>query len=152
MKKETNEKLQELHERLWPARAEEKEITLKVELKGQGRGRLPLFHQYPGEFQALDGGLELDLEKGTLETYIHPEHNSIAERFYNGRSLFISLDNGLKMADIKAFVREHKDKFQAVLDGAKIVWDGSDHVSRLSDEAQEALDAIHYAAELLEAY
>jgi hypothetical protein len=101
-----------------------------------------LLHIYPGQNGAQDCFIELDLRDGAMTANYNGEiGNAIPSTVYHGvvRRYPIPV---LQPATANALMERIAPLAQRVLDGAEIVWDGSNHVARLNADARRAEDEI----------
>jgi hypothetical protein len=122
-------------------------MTIKIETKKlrivdvTGRGALRC--QYPGQQQPQPVFAELDLETGELSTRYNPEiGNGVPMNVWNNRSMRFYFAGIPTVARANAAMREVAPLAQRVLDGASVVWNGSNYVGRLTDAAEDAAEEI----------
>lgn len=101
-----------------------------------------LHHRYPTQNHSQPCFIELDCRDGTVEADWDPEigggvpmcvHHGIRRR-YTIPCLQAKFANAL--------MHRLKPLFQRVVDGFEIIWDGHNHVAKLSDDATDADEEI----------
>ena len=108
-------------------------VEIKLDLDDT---RFPLYRKYPMEMFPQPCGFELDLESGVLTTFVSGEvGNAVPEPVWNNRILRFEIEPLLTSAKIQELAEANIEKFQAVLDGSEIVWNGSNYVGKLDDAA-----------------
>jgi|GEM_PF-1401384 len=101
-----------------------------------------LFCHYPGQYQPQPCHLALDLEDGELTASYNPEIGSgRPASVYHRRTLWAEIPC-LTADAANALLDEVAPTAQRVLDGATIEWNGNNHVGHLTDDAEQAWDAL----------
>src|SRR3990167_4329409 len=101
-----------------------------------------LLKVYPGQAGPQPCYLSLSVATGRLWAGANPELcNAVPEAVWHGivRRYEIPV---LQAATATALMQELVPLMQRVVEGAVVVWDGHNHVARLSEEAEEAEEAI----------
>lgn len=113
---------------------------MKVEIKldlNPGK-RFPLHRKYDDQAFPQECGFELDLKSGLLSTYISAEiGNAIPEPVWNNRILRFEIEPLLIATKIQEIAEANVERFQTILDGSEIIWNGSNNVGRLNDAAND---------------
>nr|WP_294560132.1 hypothetical protein [uncultured Rhodopila sp.] len=98
--------------------------------------------QYSGQSGPQDCYLYLDCDKAELSCGYNAEiGNGISFDVYHGRTLRWKIPC-LTADSANALMQEVSDEAQAIVDGYECVWDGHNHVGKLTDDAVEAREAI----------
>lgn len=105
---------------------------------------------YPRQVDPQSCYIWLDVQTGSASaTYNAEVGNAVPARQYHGlvRTFGIPL---LRGDTCNALLEELRPLLQRVLDGAEVVWDGNNHVGRLSEDAQAAEIEIEAQCEALD--
>jgi hypothetical protein len=107
-------------------------------------GKAPLFEQYPGASQPQSAHLEIYPDGKVFYESNSEIGNSIPSDVYHKRVLRISIPNHLSPLGYSQLHAYLKRKLAAIVEGMSEDWDGSNWVGRLSDDAQELLEALEF--------
>jgi len=104
----------------------------------------PLLNWYPQQTQPQSTYLVLDLDSGVLTAdYNHDIGDAVPMSVWHGRVRRYRLPSPYLTPDcIGAIMDELAPLFERVLAGSEIVWDGSNLVGQLDDDAAQASEAI----------
>jgi hypothetical protein len=115
-------------------------MTLKVTYPESAKD---LYHQYPGQTASQEVYAELDCEEKTLRLDWNGEiGNAVPFSVWHRRILRFSVPGALMSDAAKELLDRITPLAQTVIDGYSCEWDGSNHVGRYTDEAEEACDEI----------
>lgn len=103
------------------------------------RKRLPLYHQYPGQYKPQDAFIEVDLKRQTVRAATNYEvGNAVPMDVWHGHICRIPISPYLSGKEIIALFDDNRSLIARMLSGYECVWDGSNNVARLSDDADAA--------------
>ena len=101
-------------------------------------GDLDLYCQYARQTNPQDAYVALDTRDGRMWADYNAEiGNAVPSNVYHGQVRRYAIPP-LKADTANALMRSLVPLAQRVLDGAEMVWNGNNHVTRLSEDAQEA--------------
>jgi len=112
----------------------------------------PLYHRYPQQIYPQPAYLEIDPEKGAaILDWSGEIGNAVPAAVWHGRILRVSVSNTLTWDEIYKLVEDEavQDLIARIIDGHETIWDGSNHVGHLSDDARAALEGL---GTILESY
>lgn len=104
-------------------------------------GNAPLYMQYPGQYQPQDAFLEFDTETGELTADYNPEiGNAVRMSVYHGIDRRYSIDRNICGESLKRIMNDPEviSLLERIYDGSETVWNGSNHVCRLTKDAEKA--------------
>ena len=111
-------------------------MKIEIKLNLDPSKRFPLYLKYDSQIFPQPCGFELDLKSGVLRAFVSNEiGNAIPEAVWNSRVLRFEIEPLLTAPKIQELAEANLEKFQAILDGSEIVWNGSNNVGKLNDEA-----------------
>ncbi|TQV62730.1 MAG: hypothetical protein FNT15_05840, partial [Sulfurovum sp.] len=105
---------------------------------------IPLYEKYSGQFNEQPAYVEMDEDGNVCADYSGEIGNAEPMSVWNGRTLQWSVDaaaNGDSLADLLESAKV-KSLLERVYQGHDVHWDGSNHVGRLNDDAEEASNAL----------
>ena len=112
------------------------EISRKYRESGKHR---PLFET--DGWQPLKAFLDLD-EEGWVTIGPDEEYGAIPEPVWHNRWIRFGVNNELTIEEIDQLLEEITPLLEAVHAGHWVEWNGSNHVGQLTEEAQQAKEAI----------
>lgn len=111
------------------------------------RGRL--MHQYPGQTQEQGRYIEIYKSGRLLIDWNAEIGNAVPASIWHGIIRRIHIPFTTK-AEAANFIKENRGLFERVIAGMDEKWDGNNHVGTLTEDANEALNALEYKTQ--EAY
>jgi hypothetical protein len=103
-------------------------------------GPAPLYHRYPSQTTEQRAYVELD-ENGTVTADWDGEiGGGVPSHVWHGRTRRYSVPSNVSGRALAGLLRSERvlSLLERVYEGLEIVWDGSNHVGRLTDDACEA--------------
>lgn len=114
--------------------------TLNINISESAK-RFPIYMQYDGQSQHQPCGLELNLKTGEMTEFCSGEiGNAVPTGVWHSTVLRFSVDPFTMRDGLIALAEEHREAFQMILDTSEIVWNGNNHVGRLSAEANNFIE------------
>lgn len=111
-------------------------------------------YTFPGQFREQSAYFRLDTRTGDIVAMHNPEiGNSITFAEYYGIDRRYSFNSYLKMRTVNELGKKCLPLWQRVIDGTEEIWNGSNNVARLNEDARAAEEEIMrliYAAEAAE--
>lgn len=99
--------------------------------------------KYQGQSDQQRVYLEINPENDTMTMWFDGEiGNAVPVAVYNGRILRCYFPTNYIPRDPNEFMRVRSEEIDAIISGHSVEWDGSNHVGKLTDEAQETLDKL----------
>lgn len=107
--------------------------------------RFPVFCKYPGQFQAQPAFIYLDLRDGECGADYNAAISGTPADQWHDIVLTFKIPAELTADQIETIINDNADKFQTILNGAAVEWDGSNNRGVLNDDARAAFDSLdHY--------
>lgn len=116
---------------------------------------LPLYRKYPGQLHPQPAHVEFDLEGGPLQPGFNGDiGNAVPVRVYNGVTRRIPVSPYVTEAALEEFLADPRvlELVDVVRTNSEVVWDGSNHVARLNETAEQALVELAARASRLDTY
>jgi hypothetical protein len=121
---------------------------MSVEVTYQEGNAVPLYHHYSQQSSPQGAFIELDLSTGRLSADWNSEiGGAVPMDVYHGHVRRFRIPNNLHRDEINKLLDEVKPFAEVAVEGYDTYWDGNNHKPELSEEAQEALDAIERVCE-----
>lgn len=113
-------------------------------------GKDDLYCVYQGQVDPQDCYIELDTRSGRMHADYNPEiGNAVPCEVYYGEIRHYAIP-ALKAETANELMEQIRPLAQRVADGTEIVWNGHNHVAKLSQDAQDAEDEIGQSLEGIE--
>lgn len=118
--------------------------TLSIKFDASTADRFPVYAQYGGQCMPQPAYLELDIRDGKLTAdYSGEVGNAVPSSVWHDLVLRFKLMPETTADQIEKIINENAEMLQKILDGAEVVWNGSNWVGQFTDEAQDVIDSIN---------
>ena len=99
----------------------------------------PVFCRYPGQTSPQSAYIELDLQNKTLAAYYNSEiGNAVPFSVWHGHDRRYWVPSDASAHDLNTLMAEIAPVASRLYDGYESEWNGSNHVARLTEDAEEA--------------
>lgn len=93
----------------------------------------PVYFKYQSQSESQPAYITLDLESGVIDAdYNGAVGNAVNSRVWHGIVLRWTINPKTSSSTLSAMINENLAFFQSILDAAEVVWDGNNHVGRVS--------------------
>ena len=100
--------------------------------------RFPVYCKYPQQCNPQPAYITLNLRTGEVDAdYSGEIGNGVPADVWHGLVIRFPLSSEATGGTIENMIDNNLSIFQEILDGSEVVWDGSNHVGKLTDEARE---------------
>ena len=114
--------------------------TLNINISESSK-RFPIYAQYADQHQHQPCGLQLNLKTGELTDFCSGEiGNAVPTGVWHDTVIRFNVNPFIMREGLIALAEEHSESFQMILDTSEIVWNGSNEVGRLSDDAKHFIE------------
>lgn len=105
----------------------------------------PLYHRYDGQIKCQSAYVEIDMEDDTITADWNDEiGNGIPTSGYHGRVFRCPVSPYISNEGLIELLNTIKPLVEKMAQGFEIMWDGSNHVGTLNNDAREAYETVIY--------
>lgn len=119
--------------------------NLVVKSVFNSKDRFPVYCHYVGQFEPQRAYISLDIENGEVDACYNSDiGNCKTAKVWNRLELHFDINPYTFTDKIADLISENMDKFQAILDGSEIVWNGSNYIGKFDDDAEKIIEKFDF--------